>query len=254
MPFSDYPREKLIQHLKSLDIRCGAKVVIHSSLLAFGRIVGQAVTVLDALRECVGPEGLICVPTFTFGLDPEKPFDVQSQPPIGMGALANYIWRLAEARRTPSCIHSYAAVGSGAEILGTVANNCSFGKGSFFELAELEDFRWVMLGCQISEGCTLLHNVEVETGVPYRTLKALPRKIVHADGTIEKIIYNYHARNCTRFACDFKPVRDSMLKDGSMIRIEAPYGESLAASTAAIARCGRHLLQSNPYALVKEVN
>lgn len=50
---------------EELGLPTAAVVIVHASLSAFGRVDGGAATVLGALRDHLGPEGTVVVPTFT---------------------------------------------------------------------------------------------------------------------------------------------------------------------------------------------
>lgn len=55
-------KRDIIAHLKGLGVKAGMALEVHSSLSAFGYVVGGARSVVDALFECVGEEGTICMP------------------------------------------------------------------------------------------------------------------------------------------------------------------------------------------------
>ena len=55
-------KEDIIAHLRGMGIKQGMVLEIHSSLSSFGYVIGGARVVVDALMECVGEEGTICMP------------------------------------------------------------------------------------------------------------------------------------------------------------------------------------------------
>ncbi|MBT4711724.1 MAG: hypothetical protein HOB82_09410, partial [Alphaproteobacteria bacterium] len=67
--------ETFDEHLSALGVRKGMRVVIHSSLISFGRIDGGAETVYDSVRRTIGNEGTVAVPTYTFHIGPTDIFD-----------------------------------------------------------------------------------------------------------------------------------------------------------------------------------
>ncbi|NKB99757.1 MAG: aminoglycoside N(3)-acetyltransferase [Pseudomonadales bacterium] len=86
--------------LAALGLRKGQRVLMHCSLSAFGRIQGGAETMLYALTETIGPEGLIAMPTFTPGrFDPSE----WTQPPVPESDWQRYRFEtpLFDSRRTP---------------------------------------------------------------------------------------------------------------------------------------------------------
>jgi aminoglycoside 3-N-acetyltransferase len=251
MAFQIYSTEQLREHLRCLGIRPGMKVVVHAALTAFGKIPGRQEAVFTVLKEAVGEDGLLMFPTFTFELDADKPFNKFKQAPTGMGALSNHVWNMPDVFRTNSCIHSYTGIGKGAGDLAQVKEDRSYGEGSFFDLAHKENFFWVMLGCPISEGCTLIHHVEAMHGVPYREWDTFSRKLENPDESVRLIDYLYYKRKDDfKEDTSFTPVRDAMIAKGVMILEEAPHGQSLSAYSADIVRCSMDLLDQNNMALI----
>ena len=55
---------KLATELRALGIRLDDTLMVHSSLSALGHVEGGPETVVDALREAVGPGGTLIVPAF----------------------------------------------------------------------------------------------------------------------------------------------------------------------------------------------
>lgn len=242
----------LRNHLEALKIRAGQRIVVHSSLLAFGKVAGGAKTILRLLLDRIGNRGTIFVPTFTLSLDPSTPFDPRRTPPHAMGALANLIWQLDKVERSHSLLHSYAGLGADSGLVATVHADRSFGEGSFFDLAVKEDFYWVMLGCSIDSGCPLLHHAEADVGVSYRELVILARQLFIEGRTPCKISYRYYGRTSATVANDFEPVRLHMTANGDMVRVPARHGESLAASSRDLMTCAVEMIRRDPHALLKK--
>jgi aminoglycoside 3-N-acetyltransferase len=99
--------------LRSLGLGAGDRVVVHSSLRAVGRVEGGADTMVDALLDVLGPEGLLVVPTFTYTTRRFDPAVV----PGRTGALAETVRLRAGAVRSLHPTHSVAALGAGAREL-----------------------------------------------------------------------------------------------------------------------------------------
>lgn len=251
MGFAAFSIEAFAQHLHELGIQPGMPIVVHASLLSFGNLEGRAAGVLSTLTSILGPSAEIAVPTFTFDLDPNVPFDPAHVPPRGMGALSELVRSLPEARRSPSCIHSYAGIGGVASLLPRLRHDCSYGQGSFFDLALRHNFYWVMLGCSVNEGCTLLHHSEAEVGVPYREWLLLDRKLRNPDGSVLKFKYHYYARKTDAVAHNFNIVTQQLIARGKMRKVRAPHGVSHAGWSRDIHEMGCALLQKDPRALIE---
>lgn len=254
MAFASFSYEAMVEHLHLLGVERGMQVVVHSSLISFGKLPERAKTVLDAFQYVLGSKGGIAVPTFTFGIDPTQPFSLQNTIPRGVGAFSAFIWQQPGVIRTPSCIHSYSMLGSIGDQISGVRHDTSFGTGSFFDLAVQRDFYWVMLGCEINFGCTLIHHSESVANVPYRHWIELPRCIELPDGSIKNFNYHYFARNSNNFVQNFDALKMQMASEDKLKVVSAPYGYSLAGSSSQIHAAALNMLKSNPYALVSPSN
>ncbi|MBQ7222996.1 MAG: AAC(3) family N-acetyltransferase [Erysipelotrichaceae bacterium] len=54
-----FSRDELVSQFKALGVKEGTVLEVHSSLKSLGYVIGGAQSVVDALRECVGPEGTL---------------------------------------------------------------------------------------------------------------------------------------------------------------------------------------------------
>ena len=59
-----HTRETLARDLRDLGVEPGDILFVHSSLKSLGPVNGGAGTVIDALEDAVGPEGLVLMPSF----------------------------------------------------------------------------------------------------------------------------------------------------------------------------------------------
>lgn len=120
--------------LENLGLESGQTVLVHSSLSAFGYVVGGVRSVVTALIETLGPEGTLVVPTHSGDLsDPslwshppipqswwdtvrdEMPaYDPQLTGTRKMGAIPEYVRHLAGAIRSSHPKSSFCALGPNA--------------------------------------------------------------------------------------------------------------------------------------------
>jgi aminoglycoside 3-N-acetyltransferase len=106
-------KQSLIESFQSLGISNGTRLVVHSALRSLGPVEGNANTVLDALLSCVGSDGLLVMPTFTYdndGFDPDMT-------PSRTGILTEILRKHPDAVRSHHPTHSVTAVGEGAAAL-----------------------------------------------------------------------------------------------------------------------------------------
>jgi aminoglycoside 3-N-acetyltransferase len=142
-------RERIVADLRALGVRPGMVLMVHTSVSALGFVIGGAVTVYQALREAVGPEGTLVLPGFcddnsepSHWKAPPVPeewwplirayqpaFDPDITPPeSGLGALPRYFHTLPGTRRSYHPGASWLAQGPQAEHI-TADHSLDFGLG-----------------------------------------------------------------------------------------------------------------------------
>ena len=177
-------KQELIKDLKSMGIRKGDVLFVHSSLSSIGLVEGGADTVVEALIESVGKEGLIIVPTLSwsflgnyFAFNPKKT-------PSRVGEITNALLKRKDAFRSEHPTHSIGAVGKGAEELVKGHTGSTFAKDSPYGKYVRLNAKIIFIGTGI--GCnTTLHAVEDWLDLPYLTTE---RAIVERTDGREEIV------------------------------------------------------------------
>lgn len=156
-------RADIIQGLKALGLQAGDKVLVHSSLVALGKVDGGPETVIDALLDTVGPEGLVVVPTFAC----KAPFDRRSSS-TALGAIAEALWKRKEAIRSLHPTHSVAAIGKGAAELvkDHEKQPTAYAEGTPYVKIARSGGKILLMGVDQDRNTTL-HAAEAIAGVPY---------------------------------------------------------------------------------------
>lgn len=153
----------IVRGLRELGLLSGDRVLVHSSLAALGDVEGGADTVIDALLEAVGPDGLVMVPTFMAN----SPFDRKTSA-TGLGKIADTFWRRPNAIRSLHPTHSVAAIGAGAEDLirdHEKAPTAYAEDTPYIRLAEMGG-KLLLLGVDQDRNTTL-HAAEAMSGAAY---------------------------------------------------------------------------------------
>ncbi len=106
-----HTEQQLIDAFRHLGLAAGDIVLVHSSLRRLGPVDGGADTVLDALQETIGPQGLLALPTHTFAVvNADTPFDVVNTDG-NVGTLSNVFRKRPGVVRGLHPTHSIAALG-----------------------------------------------------------------------------------------------------------------------------------------------
>ena len=111
-----YTRLSLASDLTNLGIDPGDIVFIHSSFKSIGKVEGGADTVILAIEDAVGQEGLILMPSFNLVDYDNRPktWNINTTPST-VGWMTEYFRNLDDTHRSDHYSHSVAARGKGAK-------------------------------------------------------------------------------------------------------------------------------------------
>lgn len=161
--------QEIVRGLEDLGLCKGDRVMVHSSLSAMGHVDGGADTVIRALLDVVGSDGLVVVPTF----GGKQPFD-RHNTPTTLGIIADRFWRRPDAVRSLHPTHSVAAIGKGAEELIKDHEKAptAYGQGTPYHRLATSGGKILLIGVDQDRNTTL-HTAEALAEVPYLdTIKA----------------------------------------------------------------------------------
>jgi aminoglycoside 3-N-acetyltransferase len=178
-------RSQLVADLRRLGLRAGAIAMVHASMRSIGWVVGGSQTVVEALLDCLGPDGTLCAQAswedIPFGhaswpdrwrtaYEAEFPeFDPH------LSAAAPYEGRLAErirtwpgAQRSANPATGIAAIGARAPALTADHRlDDGFGPGTPYARIVEADGQVVLLGAPL-RAISLLHHAEAIAQAPKR--------------------------------------------------------------------------------------
>ena len=239
----------LAAHVEQLGVKNGARLVVHSRLLAFGMMEDGAAGMAKVLRAAIGPKGTLVVPTYT--LDRHTIYDRATTPSQNVGVLPEIVRQIEGAVRSACPMHNHAAIGRDAALLNAPTGHFSLGAGSDFELLLREDFTLLLLGAGITEGATFVHHVEALEQVPYRIWLDLQRSVRSGDGPVGTMACRYYGRRDMELHESFDMLETPLLAAQQVSKVKAPYGFSRLITLAALSLATHAALKQNPYCLVK---
>jgi aminoglycoside N3'-acetyltransferase len=143
MSEQEITQESIRQGLGTLGIGRGDRIVMHSNLQSLGKAKCLAKlpncgadALIDGIISAIGPEGVLCVPTFTktFASPTSGPcgevFD-PSTTPSRVGSITNVVLKRKERVRSLHPTHSWAAIGKhSAALLTGHERTSTFGRDS----------------------------------------------------------------------------------------------------------------------------
>lgn len=138
--FLTYTADDLRRYLARIGVRRGDTVMVHSSWQPLNGFAGTPAQFAGALREYLGPEGLLVMPSLTYHnmsaaqfLATGKPMDIRKSP-SAMGLLTEVFRRNKEVVRSLSPTHPLLAWGADAAgfVAGHERTDRPFGPASPF--------------------------------------------------------------------------------------------------------------------------
>lgn len=181
----------LTEDLKKLGIKTGDIILVHSSLSALGWTSGNAVAVIEALLNAVGPTGTVVMPTHTSeNSDPTNwqhppvpeswweiikreapPYDPLKTPTRMMGVIPETFRKYPGVLRSNHPQGSFAALGPLAnEIIKDHQFTPEFGEGSPIDKLYHLDAKIVLLGVD-HQNNTSLHYAEWKSNLPNKPMR-----------------------------------------------------------------------------------
>jgi aminoglycoside 3-N-acetyltransferase len=248
-------RVDLVHAFREVGLNEGDGVFLQAAMSAFGEIEGGPATVVAALDEVLGPEGLIAMPTFPLTgsaidhLAAEPVFDVLSTP-SRMGAITEYFRTLPGVVRSDHPTHPVAARGPGAEqlVAGHAVAATPFGEGTPFARLIERGVKQVWFGTGLRI-FTLYHAYESlrPGGFPIAVYHSRRRtsRVVGVDGVERTVTTLVHD---PRYAERKDPTRERMkellLQGGKLRRTQLGRGEILVLDLADLVQEMERLLQA----------
>lgn len=207
----------IVGGLRGLGVQAGHVLLVHSSLSAFGHVVGGAETVIEALLEAVGPGGTVAVPTHTWDrIKPGNPvFDYRSTPGC-VGTIPETFRARDDALRGLHPTHSCAAIGPHAEDLlrdhETQITPCG-SKSPYQRLMDMGG-KLVFLGVTLKYNTTF-HALEEMACAPYVVDLFQMYYTVDREGERQPVPSRLHGEGVSR---DFEGMEPVLLRTGAMIK------------------------------------
>ncbi|MCA9630094.1 MAG: AAC(3) family N-acetyltransferase [Myxococcales bacterium] len=156
--------EELTKQLLALGVAPAGVLLVHTSFRRVRPVIAGPRGLLHALREALGPDGTLVMPTMTAG---DGPFDPRTTPTLDMGITAETFWRTPGVLRSSHPGASFAASGPQAEhICRPQPLSPPHGPDSPVGRVHELDGQVLLLGVDHSESTTL-HLAESLAAVPY---------------------------------------------------------------------------------------
>ncbi len=192
---TEVSRAEIADQLRDLGVGEGGVLLAHTSFRAVRPVEGGPVGLIEALRDALGSDGTLVMPSWSG--DDDDPFDPLTTPtPPSLGVVADTFWRLPGVLRS-NHFHAFAA--AGPEAARVTSDPLPLPP----HIPESPVGRVHHLGGQVlllgvgHDADTTLHLAELLAGVPYRVPSHCT---VLQDGRPVRIDYGENDHCCERFA------------------------------------------------------
>ena len=132
--------------------------------------------ILNSLKELVGKEGTIIVPTFSFSFIKQKKFDIKNTSST-LGFFENFFLKQKKIKRSPHPLYSISVWGKNKKIIKP-CGRFSFGINSPFTNFLNYNVKFVNIGCRWVETGTYVHHLEHLNGINHRFYKPTTGKVI----------------------------------------------------------------------------
>lgn len=236
----------------------GDTVILHVNLDALGPSARPKSSdewfgkILASIRNVVGPDGTILVPTYTFSFCRQEPFDPGTSATAGgpwspSADFLEFFRQQPGVVRSPDPIHSVAGQGpAAARLLRDPAPTC-FGRGSVFERLVDANVLVCLIGLGLEEA-TLRHYSEELAAAPFRYRKLFTGRSM-SDSGLRKVGWVYSVRLLAdNGAPDARRLDERAQASGELV--DVPLGDSSVRGIRGrtLHQLVMHMLAADPWA------
>jgi len=174
--------DDIVTSLRCAGVWPGDHLFLHSDAIILAQLKGQPArdeafeSLLSALRQALGADGTLIIPTFTYSFTKGEDYDVRHSPSM-VGDFTEFVRKRFPKHRSHQPIFSVVALGPDAVLYQEADVADCFGPESAFGRLYQKDGMIVCAGCSL-ERITFTHFVEQKFGVDYRYMKDFSGKIL----------------------------------------------------------------------------
>jgi len=237
--------------LINVGVQKGDVIMVHSDIKSFGRLATSdrdflLQNLVDAIKESVGNNGTIIMPTFTYNFFKSKPYDTTNSK-SAVGVLTEYFRKQPDVSRTLHPTHCVAIFGRRKNEILSVGKG-TFDRDSIFGKLHKINCKFIFLGAPFRI-CTFIHYIENMHKVPYRYMKKFRGRII-ADGKEYEDEFLVYCKYFFFFNT-MLGLENHLLKKGMLKEVKVGYGIISMIEANHLFDEGFKLLDKDIYFLVK---
>lgn len=255
-PLYDHDGRKIyhshfVKALRDAGINDGDSVFVHSRVSAFGKLLTSDKNFLmqsltDSIKDAVGSDGIIIMPTFSYSFDKNEAFDIDNTQST-VGALTEFFRKQKGVIRTSHPNHSVAVYGKRREYFAAESKD-TFGKDSVFRKLYDDNGKIIFFGAPF-QSCTFIHYIEQMHKVPYRYMKKFRGKVIINGSEYDEEISFYSKYSV--FFSSFSRLEKHLLEKGIMKNVKVGAGNIMAVKCKDLFDEGCKFLDKDIFSLLK---
>ena len=240
-----------VEALRDAGINNGNTVFVHSRVSAFGKLLAfdknfLMQSLIDSVKDAVGSDGTIIMPTFSYSFDRNEPFDIDKTQST-VGALTEFFRKQPEVIRTAHPNHSVAIWGSNKHDLSNIGKD-TFDENSIFGKLHKLDGKIVFFGAHF-QSCTFIHYIEQMHKVHYRHMKKFKGEVIINGSARDEEISLY--KKYSVFFSSFSGLEKHLLEKGIMKNMKVGAGNIMAVKCRDLFDEGCKLLDKDIFFFLK---
>jgi len=186
-----YSTNDIIELMKSMGLKKGSNIFIHSSLDEFYNYSGTVDEFIDAILAEIGSDGTLAMPSFPLFKNNDDIFDIENTP-TAAGMIAEVFRRYPDVQRSACTRHSVCAIGPLAGYLldeHQYSETCWDEKSPYYKLSKINALIFVIgLGKHWLPTATHCADSILKDEIPYFSL-LFQKKIITQIRLLDKSIY-----------------------------------------------------------------
>ncbi|MBI2523099.1 aminoglycoside N(3)-acetyltransferase [Candidatus Woesearchaeota archaeon] len=245
-----YPSH-FVKALKDAGINEGDTVFVHSRVSAFGKLLALdkhflMQSLIGSIKDAVGIDGTIIMPTFSYSFDKNEAFDADKTQST-VGSLTEFFRKQDDVVRTRHPNHSVAIWGANKYDLSNIGED-TFDENSIFGKLHKLNSKIIFFGAPF-QSCTFIHYIEQMHQVPYRHMKKFSGKITVNGNEHDEEITFYNKYSV--FFSSFSRLEKHLLEKGIMKNAKVGAGNIMAVKCKDLFDEGYNLLDKDIFFFLK---
>ena len=212
--------KELLAGFQQTSVKPDDTIMVHTSYKSLGGVEGGVDTVVDVMRELVGPQGTVLFPTFNFQSWTETHYFDILETPSKMGTITEIARLRPDALRTPHPIYSFAALGRRKEEFAACEDREAYGPNSAFALFHKTNGTIVSIGLDFNNTFSMHHYIEYNVGCDYRRVKEFSGIYVGYDRLPRIKAYSMFARKNEQVKTYIVPGMNDLLVQGVIKEVQ----------------------------------